>query len=117
MNDLVAETVLQSGVDDWVSLIEVVGIFRGVYPTVDYEDSIGEVIEIIEFLKSHNLVQVGTVGEDGFSPWVRSTEISGMLSSLLHSDGDFGGQSLWAYSAWLSNTQEGDRIGLMLHQR
>jgi hypothetical protein len=65
--------VLMSGVDDWVDMLEVVSFVREATSGLDEAGALPLAIEVVKRLMHQGLVQVGDVGNEGFTPWSGST--------------------------------------------
>ena len=106
MNDAtkVSIEILEEGVDDWVPTDRLIGRAKELHPSSG-EQFKNLFKEVLNLLLTQDLVCVGDIGDEGFTPWDGSTsEIMERVISECESLNwaPFGG------GCWLSNTPAGD---------
>lgn len=107
--DPIRQSVLASGVDDWVDLVEVVSFVREHDPGSTERDALPQAVAVVRSLLRDGLVRLGDVTEAGFVPWPGDTaEVEQRLDRAVRTVtlplrfGD---------GCWLENTHRGNEYG------
>jgi hypothetical protein len=103
--DRVRREVLFDGLFDWGDL----GWVRGI--VLDYREDNDEewvkktTLEVVESLARDGLVEIGSIGENGFSPWSKTVDESiRQIRDYASSHDD------WNFYAWTRNTPTGKSL-------
>jgi hypothetical protein len=105
MTSALGTSILTEGLDDWVPLLSVHFAAERLHPGLDEPALRKLVVETIESLLDHNMVEVGAVSDAGFRPWSHSVDVVRQRLTEAFESND---EAAWSFAAWLRNTEAGD---------
>jgi hypothetical protein len=108
------DELLGRGLDDWVSLAEVVGLVRQAVPQVNEEDLQENCVALIRDVVDAGLMTLGEVSDGGFFEWQEPLdEAIGRIREAW----DTKPETEWWFACWLANTPAGDSRARSLNSR
>jgi hypothetical protein len=103
----IIEELLVRGLDDWMLLAEVAEVVSEETLTQG-EDLVKAVIDVLHTMIESKLVVIGSMDQNGFTPWDESIEVS--LTRVRREWQPPGRLLGIGEVCWLSTTLEGDRL-------
>ncbi|MFJ3924161.1 hypothetical protein [Streptomyces sp. NPDC090022] len=101
--------VLIEGLDDWVPIDQLIWVAREGVKGLPWKEFFSE---LLHFLLENNLIQIGELAEEGFSPWAGE---SGEVVQLVLDDLErLSWEPKLGSRAWIANTEAGNEVARSL---
>lgn len=102
---IIAKQAVYAGSDDWVSLGELASFVTGWKMASSDAEAIPIALDVIREVVGNGMMEIGTVGYDGFRPWDKPI---GESLEYIRSRASSQPLDEWLHVAWLQNTARGN---------
>ncbi|MBW8740216.1 MAG: hypothetical protein JF621_24975 [Streptomyces turgidiscabies] len=101
--------VLIEGLDDWVPIDQLIWAAREAAKGRDWKEFF---VELLHFLLEDDLIQIGELAAEGFSPW--REEVREVVQLVINDLERLSWEPKLGSRAWIANTEAGNQVARSL---